>query len=166
MRLFDRKFKKFWRLYVAQSLLAMLTILAIVLTLNSVEQTALIASLGASVFYAYCIPHSLACRPRYMLGGYVIGTIIGCSLSLLADLIVTTMGGDYQTIHIIFGAIATGLTIFLMVTTDTEHPPAIALSLGYVLNEWDLGTVAVILAGISIICIVRAVLRPKLINLL
>lgn len=144
----------------------MLTILGIVLTLNSVEQTALIASLGASVFYAYCIPHSLACRPRYMLGGYAIGTVIGCSMSLIADSVTTAAGLDYQTMHIIFGAVATGLTIFLMVTTDTEHPPAIALSLGYVLNEWDIDTVAVILVGISIICIVRAVLRPRLINLL
>ena len=69
-------------------------------------------------------------------------------------------------LQIIMGAVAVGLAMFCMVTTDTEHPPGAAIALGFVLNEWDLMTVAVVLAGICSISFIKESVRSRLIDLL
>jgi len=56
--------------------------------------------------------------------------------------------------------------MFVMVTTNTEHPPGAAIALGFVLNEWDIMTVVVVLAGISAISLVKELVRDRLIDLL
>ena len=50
-------------------------------------------------------------------------------------------------------------------TTETEHPPAAALALGYVLNEWDGGTVLVVLAGATALSLIKEALRNRLMDL-
>jgi CBS-domain-containing membrane protein len=66
-----------------------------------------------------------------MIGGYLIGIIAGALMSTL------NMAFDFTDMvlaHvslIVFAALATGLAMFLMVVTKTEHPPAAALALGW-----------------------------------
>jgi len=66
----------------------------------------------------------------------------------------------------VFGAMSVGLAIFVMVITNTEHPPAASLALGLVLNEFNYRTVIVVLIGIISLSLIKAVLRPVLKNLL
>ena len=73
---------------------------------------------------------------------------------------------DEHFARILLGALAVGLTMFVMVTTDTEHPPGAALALGFVLNEWDLMTILVVLLGIGAISVVKEAARGRLIDLL
>ena len=63
--------------------LAGLMVLALLLVLDSVTQTVLIASLGASAFIAFAVPRSLHSGPRNMIGGYIVGIIAGGAMSLL-----------------------------------------------------------------------------------
>jgi len=165
-RLLDSKFRHNKVRYVAQTAGAALCILVVLLALDSVRQTVLIASLGASSFIAFAVPRSYASRPRALLGGYFVGTLVGCGLSLAVTWAVPWIALEPGTLRIVGGAIATGLSFFIMVTTDTEHPPAAALSLGYVLNAWDAGTVLVVFAGISMLSVVKEVVRPKLMDLM
>ncbi len=44
--------------------------------------------------------------------------------------------------------------------TDTEHPPAADLALGFVLDEWDYFTVVVVVAGIVSLSILKTLLKP------
>jgi len=67
---------------------------------------------------------------------------------------------------IIFGAIATDLTMFVMVVTKTEHPPAAALALGLVLNEWDLLTLVVVIVGVIALSIFKRLVLPILMDLM
>jgi len=67
---------------------------------------------------------------------------------------------------VIFGGLAIGLAMFGMVITNTEHPPAASLALGLVLGEWHLLTVMVALVEIVMLCILKKLLKPILINLL
>ncbi len=164
-RLVDSKFRQNKRRYVLQTLLAAVTMMAVLLVLDEVEQTVLIASLGASAFIAFAMPRSYPSQPRYMIGGYCVGTVVGCLLSLLAAVLADQAGLDPRGVQIVCGAVATGLAFFLMVLTDTEHPPAAALALGYVLNEWHLGTVFVVLGGITALAIVKELFRPRLMDL-
>ena len=66
---------------------------------------------------------------------------------------------------IIFGAVATSLAMFTMVATRTEHPPAAALALGLVLNEWNLLTLGVVLGGVIALSICKKLVLPFLMDL-
>ncbi len=164
-RLFDRKFLQNRTQYIAQCVLSTLVILSVLLVLDTVTQTVLIASFGASVFICFTMPHVKSSGPRYLIGGYFVGTVIGGSVSLIASMVViNTLPAEVT--QIIFGAIATGIAIFCMVITDTEPPPAAALALGFVLNEWEPITVVVILIGITIISVIKECSKKHMINLL
>ncbi len=163
-RLLDPKFRHHKCRYVAQCGGAALAMLVVLLILDHVKQTVLIASLGASAFIAFTMPHVNASNPRYLVGGYAVGTCVGCAWWLAASSIAFPIDGISGSV--VFGAVAMGCAMFLMVITDTEHPPAAALALGYVLNEWDLLTVIVILTGIVAISMIKEVCKPTLMNLL
>ena len=165
LRLFDRKFLRYRAYYISQCLLATLTILVVLLILDAVTQTVLISALGASAFICFTMPHVNSSRPRYLVGGYFVGTIVGCGISLLATQVEPGIVPG-NAVQIMFAAVATGLAIFCMVITDTEHPPAAALAMGYVFNEWDILTVAVILTGIILLSMTKEIARKYLINLL
>jgi len=165
-RLHDGRFRHYYRRYIAQCLMATITILLVLLALDAVRQTVLVASLGASAFIVFASPWAEDSRPRYLIGGYLVGMLVGCSLSLMIPVLVPLLPLDQHAIHIIVGALATGLAMFVMVVTDTEHPPAASLSLGFILNEWDMLTLAVVLTGIVSISIVKELLRTRLIDLL
>lgn len=164
-RLFDPGFKKNRSRYIIQCLLATVVIYLVLLVLDTVTQTVLISALGASTFICFTMPHVQSSEPRYLVGGYIVGTSVGGFMSLASGYAVFDFISP-QVLPILFGAAATGLAIFVMVITDTEHPPAAALALGYVLNEWDVLTVFVILTGIVSISMFRGVSRKYLMNLL
>ena len=164
-RMFDEKFLHHRLRYILQCLLATLVILLVMLLLDTVTQTVLISAFGASTFICFSMPHVRSSGSRYIIGGYIVGTVIGGFASQIADSVVFTAIPD-EAIVIVFGALATGLAIFAMVLTNTEHPPAAALALGYVLNEWDLMTMIAILVGIVLISTAKEVTRKWMIDLL
>ncbi|MBF0470403.1 MAG: HPP family protein [Gammaproteobacteria bacterium] len=166
MRLLDQKFKKSWPSYILQCLLATLPIGGLLLIMDAALQTTLIAALGSSSFLAFAAPHSHASRPRYLLSGYSIGTLIGCLFSLLAQH--PYWGSSPELSHyalLACSALAPGIAIFCMVITNTEHPPAAGLALGYVLSDWNLATIAIIFIGIIAISMVKETLKMRMIDL-
>ncbi len=68
--------------------------------------------------------------------------------------------------HLVFGALAVGLAIFVMVVTNTEHPPAASLALGLVLGKWTPVAIVVILVGIVALTLLKYLIKPILKNLL
>ena len=72
----------------------------------------------------------------------------------------------HESPHVVFGAMSVGLAIFVMVITDTEHPPAAGLALGLILNEWSLLTIVVVFVGIISLSVIKFILKPVLKNLL
>ncbi len=138
---------------------------ALLLVLEPVTQTVLIASLGASAFIAFAVPLSLHSSPRHIIGGYVVGIVAGCLMSLSHQAVdISPFVG--QAAMIVFGALAMAIAMFLMVVTKTEHPPAAALALGLVLNEWDLLTLGVVLAGAAGLSLFKRLVLPMLMDLL
>jgi len=152
--------------YALQCSLAAAAVLMLLLVLDAVTQTVLIAALGASVFIAFAVPRSLHSGPRCLIGGYLAGILAG---SLMATLNIAFEFSDVVTAHasmVVFGALATGLAMFLMVVTKTEHPPAAALALGLVLNEWTLLTLVVVIVGVVALSICKQLVLPILMDLL
>lgn len=155
------------RRYLLQCALATVFVLFLLLILDTLTQTVLIAALGASTFIAFAVPMTTNAAPRNMIGGYLVGIVAGGLMAMLrgdVDLALH-LAGDHHLV-VIFGALATGLAMLLMVLTRTEHPPAAALAMGLVLNEWDPMTLVVIIIGIVFLATFKHVVRPWLRDLL
>ncbi|MDJ0653625.1 MAG: HPP family protein [Xanthomonadales bacterium] len=165
-RILDHKFRDNRWQYGLQCLMATLSIFAVLTVLDAVTQTVLVASLGASSFIAFTMPHVESARPRYLVGGYVIGTIAGCGMSLAGAGVAASGVIDGNSLPLAFAALATGIAIFLMVITNTEHPPAAALALGFALNEWNITTIAVVFIGIVAISAIKEVGKSNMMDLL
>jgi CBS-domain-containing membrane protein len=145
--------------------LAGLTVFLLLIILDAVTQTVLIAALGASAFIAFAVPRSLHSNPRHMVGGYLIGMAAGCLMSGIDDWIDVASPGIDHAIMIILGAMGISLAMFAMVVTKTEHPPAAALALGLVLNEWNPMTLMVVLVGIVALSVIKQIVMPYLLDL-
>ncbi|MFQ6101476.1 MAG: HPP family protein [Anaerolineae bacterium] len=167
MKVFDERFKDDKARYILQCTLATLSILIVLLILDAMTDAAIIAALGLSSFIAFTMPGAQVSRPRFMTGGYLVGAAAGGFCYYLSLIPSLTQLPIIQEIHyIVFGALAVGLAIFVMVITDTEHPPAAGLALGLVLDEYSHRTVAVVLVGVVTLSLIKAMLRPVLKDLL
>ena len=161
----DLKFRSFKTLYVLQCALATGTVCVVLLLLDAIKNTTIIASLGASAFIAFAMPHTRLSQPRFLIGGYLVGTLVGCLCYYASELPLVDWAFWQANAGAIWGAIAVGLAIFLMVILNVEHPPAAGLALGFVLNEWDIFTVLVVILGIISLAVVKVLLKPVLIDL-
>jgi CBS-domain-containing membrane protein len=152
--------------YALQCGLAGFVVLLLLLILDAVTQTVLIAALGASAFIAFAVPRSPHSGPRSMIGGYAIGIVAGCLMATLESAMNVQGAAAAHAVMVVFGAMAISLAMFTMVVTRTEHPPAAALALGLVLNEWDLLTLAVVMAGIVALSLIKRLVLPMLLDLI
>ena len=167
MRFLDARFRERKGRYLFQCTLATIAVSVVLLTLNTVRQTAIIASLGASSFIAFTMPHARLSKARFLVGGYLVGTAAGC---LCWHIYTRAFWGLLQvppaSVQVMAGALAVGLAILLMVVTNVEHPPAAGLALAFVLNEWDGRTIVVVLVGITSLVVLKTLLEPVLVDLL
>lgn len=169
MNLIDKNFRENKLRFLAQSALATVAVFLVLLLVRPLTNAAIIAALGASSFVAFTMPHRPISRPRHLLGGYLVGIACGVgahyieTIPLIADIEIVTRHQE-----VLFGAMAVGAAFFVMVVTDTEHSPACGVALGLVLLEdsFRIWVVAVILAGILCLVILKALLKKVLIDLI
>jgi len=166
MQIFDSKFtqNKLW--YLLQCLLATVSVLLVLLALDTISNTAITAALGASCFIVFTMPHAQVSRPRVLIGGYVVGLGAGTLCYFLSQLNWPASLFAMEQSHLVFGALAVGLAIFVMVVTNTEHPPAASLALGLVLGKWAPVAIVVILVGIVALVLLKCLIKPILKDLL
>lgn len=166
LNLDDRLRRENLNRYFLQCTLAFVVVLILLLVLDAFTQTVLIAALGASTFIAFAVPRSLHSDPRHMIGGYLVGILAGALMGTLNTTMNISDVAIAHSVMIIFGALATGFAMFIMVVTKTEHPPAAALALGLVLNEWDMLTLVVVIAGVVALSVCKQLVLPMLMDLL
>ena len=116
--------RRHWKNYVGQSLLATAS-LYVVMRFLTIEEVVLITSIGASTFIVFAMPKSLVAQPRNLVGGHVVGFACGMLCNYIPHN-ASYSPGVYS--------VGVGLSIFVMVVTDTEHPPAAGTALYYVQN--------------------------------
>jgi len=167
LRILDPKFRRNYLRYIAQCIAATIFIFFVLVVLDVLTQTVLIASLGATAFISFTMPHVESSKPRYLIGGYAIGIVVGVAVSVVVGWIQIEHGVGMERFIVVSGAaIATGLAMFFMVVTDTEHPPAAAVALGFVLNSWDLRAIVVVLIGVTCISMLKEAYKHRMMNLL
>ena len=166
MELFDVKVRKHFWSYLLQCLLATLTILAVLFFLDVLNETAIIAALGASAFVVFTMPNMYSSDPRRLIGGYVVGIFTGVLFYGLSVYLEQHLQFITETMTLmLFGALAVGTAIFIMTITNTEHAPAAGIALGLVINQWEHITIIYIGCAIIWMAGVRKLLRPYLMNL-
>ncbi len=165
--LFDKKFKKNTVKYIFQCVLATLTILAVLLFLDILNETAIITALGASTFIVFTMPKQYSSDSRRLLGGYLVGLAVGFIFySISTSDFGTNIIGNHTTSLIIFGSLAVGFAVFIMAITNTEHAPAAGIALGLVINKWDYLTIIFIIAAIIWMYGIKTILRKYLMDLI
>ena len=135
------------------------------LVMDVVVRAAIVVAIASSVFIVFVMPHSRASIPRRVIGGHVVAVIVASGFVLLH---LTPVGGFAAESHLasdLMAAAAVGLTILIMVSTNTEHPPAAGTVLVLAVEGWALSTVFIVLLGAVILSVVHAFLLPRLINL-
>jgi CBS-domain-containing membrane protein len=158
---FDEEFRHHPIRYLVQSALAGVVTMAFLSFLDILTYTGLVAALGATTFLIFTMPHKVSARPRYVMGGYVMGGLAG----VLTSIAFSPAGILPLESTFAVGAVAVGLATLLMVTTNTEHPPAAGMALGLVLQPWDYKTVAYVLGCVCFLCLARYVLKGVMIDL-
>lgn len=167
MKLFDEKFLQKKSQYVLQTVMTILVMIVVLALLRSLANSAIIASLGATTFIAFGMPHAKSAKPRYLLGGYTVGIVVGTTLKLLAMTpFIKSIPAEYKIEDVFFAALAVGLSMFLMVITNFEHPPACGLALGILLNDFSFWVLFVVIVGVTMITTIKTILKPRLRNLL
>ncbi len=175
MRILDEKFRKNITRYISQCAIATISVFIVLMVLDVVTNAVIIAALGSSVFIVFAMPEAQVSRPRFLIGGYIVSIAVAClchHLSLLSLhhlslwSLMTWTSFIHESSHVLFGAMAVGLAIFVMVITDTEHPPAAGLTLGLIVSEWSYMTIVVVFVGIISLSVIKFILKPVLKNLL
>ena len=116
------KFKKLWKYYIIQSLLASTALLILVLILGK-NKMVVISSMGATSFIAFAMPKAVSAKTINIIGGHIVGLASG------------TLFFFINWPYFVEYPLVVGIAIFLMVALDVEHPPAAGTALAVVMNE-------------------------------
>ena len=176
IHIFDEKLRdNLWN-YVWQSGLAALCIFVILLVMNvTTRQGIVVAAIGSSAFVAFMMPDSPTSNARNILGGHWVGVMSGlCGIALykLLDGMgwSVSLGGIGTDLDILIAtSIATGLSIFLLAATDTEHAPAAGTALGLsTMYQFDEILISIIFILVSALILVgmKETLKSRLKDLL
>ena len=149
----DEEFTSHWKSYVFQCLLATLTIF-VALLLFSVQHPVIIASIGATAFIVFAMPKSVTAEARHVVGGHLVGLGCGSLCALLPQ---------YSASHpAIAYSLAVGLSIFIMVIADIEHPPAAGTALGVAIEGSSTSLTIAFITSVIVLSLVHHFLKPFL----
>lgn len=165
--LIDKSFIKAPKSFIIQSLLAVLVLTIILYFVEVLTHAAIVAALGASTFIVFAMPKSRVAQSKSLIGGHVVGLLCGiacCCLLLNGPIGELVKKWEFATMFVY--AFAVGLSIFLMVITNTEHPPAAGTALGIVSNPWSFEVVVFVLLAVISLSIIRKLFSNRLHDLI
>jgi len=143
------KFKKLWKYYLLQSLLAAAALFILVLVLGR-DKMVIISAMGATAFIVFAMPKAVSAQTRNVIGGHLVGLAAG-TLFYFTDLP-----------YFLEYPLAVGIAVFIMVALDVEHPPAAGTALAVVINEVSLDAFVTIMISALVISQSRYYLRQYL----
>lgn len=159
MRLFDEKVRDQLAKYIIQCLIATATLAVVLFYMDLFTDTTVVASIGASAFIVFTMPHKNVSKEKYILGGYAVGTIVGILFHMLLISVPSIPAG-------VLGALAVGVAMFLMVVLDLEHPPAAAHALGVTVGGFSMDMIIFLAVVCICILLIRRLLGRWLIDLI
>lgn len=123
------------------------------------------SSLTSSTVTVFVSPGVVA-KSKHILLGYLLCTIAGLICFYSADALsqnyYESFVGGYQ---IIFAVLAVAITLLLMAIFHVIHPPAVGFAVGLVLDRWNIPILSIFIGYAVLLCVVRFLLRNRLVNL-
>ncbi|MFC1874341.1 HPP family protein [Chloroflexota bacterium] len=147
------EFKELWKNYLYQSFLAAIVLAAVMFVLT-MQDAVVIASIGATAFIVFLMPNNVTANPRRVVGGHIMGLISGSLAALILHHTVIS--------YIVVYAIAVGLSAFLMVALDFEHPPASGTALGIAITGLHPSVFFTVIASSVMLSIAHRIFRKYL----
>ena len=165
--LLDPKFRRHYRQYIFQALLATAAMVIILLFVDSLATAAIAAGLGSSVVGIFINPSGTTARLRAVIGGHTMALLIGTAFSfvLFTGGMESFITDNTQYLDLAM-AFSVGLLILVMAVTDTEHPPAAGIVIGMTGREWTPEVFGAILGALVLLGVIKMVLRRQLRDLL
>ena len=165
--LLDQYIHSKWAHYIFQCGLATVSLIFILLIGDTLLRTAIVVGVASSAFTIFVVPDSVAATPRKVIGGHFVAAIIGVAIVGFLHVIgVEGYSNGSRYVVDIAAALSVGIGILLMVVTNTEHPPAAGTSLGLIIHTFDWTSVVFILCSVTLLSLIRLLLRRRMINLL
>jgi len=147
------EFTQHWKAYVFQSLFATMVMLVVLLFLT-LQNAVVAASVGSSAFVVFAMPKSIPARSQNVIGGQIIGMLCGLLGNWLAH---------GTPVHEYIGfAVAVGLSIFIMVVVDMEHPPASGTALGVALTSTSWRVAVGVVSSVVLLSLIRIVFKKHI----
>ena len=165
--LLDPKFRRHYRQYIFQALLATLAMALILLFVDSLSTAAIAAGLGSTVVGIFINPTGTTARLRAVIGGHTMALLVGSVFSfiLFAGSIESFIAGQSQ-FHALMMALSVGLLILVMAVTDTEHPPAAGIVIGMSSREWTPEVFGAIVGALVLLGVIKLALKRHLHDLM
>lgn len=160
-------FAAFWQLTMA-----ILFMMAVLLVMGTQPHQHVLdglgmGSLGSSAFLIFTYPKTKTARIKNILGGYFFAIVVGlCGHYLRFHLPFDWSLIPYTFDDACYSTIAFSLAAVLMVIFRCEHPPAVGLAIGLVLDSWNSNALWVVIFGAFLLTCLKGLLRKQLINLL
>ena len=143
------KFKKLWKYYFLQSLLATAALFILVLILGK-DRMFLISAIGATTFIVFAMPKTDSAKAKNVIGSHLVGVASG------------TIFYFVSLPYFVEWPLAVGITIFLMVVLDVVHPPAAGTALAVAINEMPFDAFITIMVSTLVLSQCRYHLRHYL----
>lgn len=159
-----------------QPLLFMALSMLILFCLNRSAPSVLLWAAGstsviATAFIILITPHNKAASYRRVIGSYVIAFAIAELVSLVFHAVYAAKGIPltfvlpHPDIFWFSAVIAMTLTVFVMIILQMGHPPAVGMSLVFILDIQSYLAVAILLGFVLLLTLIKYLLRDKLIDL-
>ena len=152
----SKNLRERWVNYVWQSAAAGIITTLVLYIFFELVALIILAGVGSTIFTIFALPRNRTANTRNIIGSYLICIAVGLFCI-------------YITKPSLSGGAAIGISTFLMVITDTEHPPAAGVALGLSMAnsvEDAYGGAIFAFAGALIAVFLRRILSPWLKDLI
>ena len=153
----DPQFFAHRKQYVMQSGYAAISIFIITFLLYN--NPVVIASIGSTAFIVFSMPNNITAQPRRIFGGHLVGFFVGSCFAVFPFMHVTFFTALWYSLSV-------GITLFIMVVMDFEHPPAAGTALGMTLVGYTSSSAVAIIISVLILAFISYVAKPFLRDLI
>jgi len=155
----DEKLETEPKYFILQTLLAFVSLSVVLVLLGIMGRKALVAALGSSLFIAFLTPNSYTAKAKNMIGSHLLSGGVGLGFYHLMNLLPGT-----RIVLILLSSLAVAISMFLMVVTDTEHPPAAGTALGLATGGGWVSFLFIVIS-VVVLVIIKKLLDPWLADL-
>jgi CBS-domain-containing membrane protein len=148
-----QELKKYWKNYLFQSALAGLSVFVLLVVLH-MQNIVVVASIGSTAFIVFAMPREITARARNVIGGQLVGFFCGSLGGLIP--------ASFHFPDALTYSIAVGLSILIMVVTDTEHPPAAGTALGVAITGFSIEVFFSLLISVVVLSIIHRFFKAHL----